>query len=76
MDAALELAEAIEESAPLAVAAVLEVVRETDGLDVREGFELLQSGSLRAYGAMLSSADAEEGPRAFAERRPPVWRGR
>ncbi|HUW15709.1 MAG TPA: enoyl-CoA hydratase-related protein [Actinomycetes bacterium] len=76
MDAALELAEAIEESAPLAVAAVLEVVRETDGLDVREGFQLLRSGTLPAYAAMLSSADADEGPRAFAERRPPVWRGR
>jgi enoyl-CoA hydratase/carnithine racemase len=25
---------------------------------------------------MLTSEDAEEGPRAFAEKRPPVWRGR
>ena len=24
---------------------------------------------------MLASADAVEGPRAFAEKRPPVWRG-
>jgi crotonobetainyl-CoA hydratase len=76
MDAALELAEAIEESAPLAVAAVLEVVRETEGLDVREAFRLLRSGSLPAYTATLTSADAEEGPRAFAEKRPPVWKGR
>jgi crotonobetainyl-CoA hydratase len=25
---------------------------------------------------MLSSEDAKEGPRAFAEKRAPVWRGR
>jgi enoyl-CoA hydratase/carnithine racemase len=25
--------------------------------------------------AMLASEDAKEGPRAFAQRRPPVWRG-
>ena len=76
MDVALELAEAIEESAPLAVAAALEVVRETDGLDARQAFHLLRSGTLPAYTAMLTSADAEEGPRAFAEKRPPVWKGR
>jgi crotonobetainyl-CoA hydratase len=28
------------------------------------------------YRAMLASDDAREGPRAFAEKRPPVWRGR
>ena len=29
-----------------------------------------------AYREMLASEDADEGPRAFAEGRPPVWRGR
>jgi enoyl-CoA hydratase/carnithine racemase len=76
LGAALELAEAIDECAPLAVAAVLEVVRETEGLDVREGFGRLRSGTLPAYTAMLASDDALEGPRAFAEGRRPVWRGR
>jgi hypothetical protein len=29
-----------------------------------------------AYREMLASADAAEGPHAFAEGRPPVWQGR
>jgi hypothetical protein len=29
-----------------------------------------------AYRRMHASEDAKEGPRAFAEKRPPVWRGR
>ena len=76
MDAALELAAAVEESAPLAVAAVLEVVRETEGLPVDEAFELLRSGNLTDYRTMLASDDALEGPRAFAEKRAPHWSGR
>lgn len=76
LETALALADAIAESAPLAVAAVLEVVRATEGLDVAEGFRLLRSGSLPVYRAMLASDDALEGPRAFSERRRPVWRGR
>jgi crotonobetainyl-CoA hydratase len=74
--AATELAAAIEESAPLSVASVLEVVRETEGADVRTGFQKLRSGTLPTYTAMLSSDDATEGPQAFAEGRAPVWQGR
>ena len=73
---ALELADAIEEAAPLAAGAVLEVVRETEGLGVREGFNRMRSGTLPTYGAMLSSLDALEGPQAFAEGRRPVWKAR
>lgn len=72
---ALELAASVEASAPLAVAAVLEVTRATEGMRVNEGFELLRDGDLPAYRAMIASDDALEGPRAFAEKRPPVWTG-
>jgi crotonobetainyl-CoA hydratase len=74
--AARELADGICAAAPLSVAAVLEIVRETEGCDVRRGFEILRGGELPAYRAMLDSADAREGPRAFAERRAPIWQGR
>ncbi|MFZ0322575.1 MAG: enoyl-CoA hydratase-related protein [Actinomycetes bacterium] len=73
---AMELARTIAAAAPLAVAAVLEVLRETEGLGVQEGYERLRSGSLPAYQSMLTSDDALEGPAAFAEGRPPVWQGR
>jgi len=36
----------------------------------------MRSGQLGAYSRMLSSQDALEGPRAFAEKRPPQWEGR
>ena len=63
-------------AAPLSVAAVLEILRETEGMSVRDGYQVLSAGSLPAYRAMLDSDDAREGAQAFAERRKPVWRGR
>lgn len=76
MDTALELAAAIRAGAPLAVAAVQEILAATAGLGVRDGFARLRSGELTAYARMQQSEDAAEGPRAFAEKRPPQWRGR
>ena len=76
MDSALALASEIRAGAPLAVAAVQEVLAATAGLDVRDGFARMRSGDLPAYAAMLASEDAVEGPRAFAEKRPPQWQGR
>jgi crotonobetainyl-CoA hydratase len=76
MAAARELATAICAAAPLAVAAVLEILRETEGATVPAGYAIQRGGNLPAYQAMLGSADAQEGARAFTERRPPVWQGR
>jgi crotonobetainyl-CoA hydratase len=76
MDAALGLARDVCAGAPLAVAAVQEVLAATAAVDVREGFRRQRSGDLPSYEAMLRSDDAVEGPRAFAEKRPPDWQGR
>ena len=76
LDSALELATAIAASAPLAVAAALEVLDATQDGSVADGFALLRSGRLPRYAAMLSSQDAFEGPAAFAEKREPRWQGR
>jgi crotonobetainyl-CoA hydratase len=76
MTTAHTLAGAICAAAPLAVAAVLEILRETEGMSVRNGYRVLTGNPLPAYRAMLDSQDAREGAQAFAERRRPVWRGR
>jgi crotonobetainyl-CoA hydratase len=76
MPAAFELAGAISAAAPLSVAATLEIMRETEGSAVAEGYRIMRGDGLPAYRAMLSSDDAQEGMRAFAERRPPRWTGR
>jgi crotonobetainyl-CoA hydratase len=76
MPAAFELAEAICAAAPLSVAAALEIMRETEGADVAEGYRIMRGDGLPAYRRMLHSDDAREGVCAFAERRPPRWTGR
>ncbi|HXO83097.1 MAG TPA: enoyl-CoA hydratase, partial [Mycobacterium sp.] len=32
--------------------------------------------TVREFGALLRTEDAKEGPLAFAEKRPPVWKAR
>jgi crotonobetainyl-CoA hydratase len=74
MTAARELAGAIADAAPLATRAVKAVVRATEGLGAEEAYATMRD--VAAYREMLASEDAAEGPRAFAEGRPPQWRGR
>jgi crotonobetainyl-CoA hydratase len=76
LPAALALAARIAAAAPIAVAAILEVLDMTEADSIQGGYEVLRSGQLPRYAAMLASQDAAEGPAAFAERRPPVWKGR
>ncbi|WP_369201390.1 enoyl-CoA hydratase-related protein [Streptomyces sp. PU-14G] len=76
VDAALALARRVAQGAPLALAAVKEVLRETEALDVESAYAHMRGGALPRYRAMLDSEDAQEGPRAFAEKRSPRWRGR
>lgn len=76
MNKAREYADALLQAAPLAVAAVKEVTRATETLDLPACYALMRSGHLTAYATMLASEDAREGPRAFAEKRAPVWQGK
>jgi len=71
LDAALGLAERIAANGPLGVAASKELVRlgASDAGRARERLAELQK-------IVFSSADAQEGARAFVEKRPPVWTGR
>ena len=76
MATALALAGEVCAAAPLAVAAVEEILATTASLDVRDGFRRMRSGDLPSYERMLRSEDAVEGPRAFSEKRAPRWIGR
>ncbi len=69
-------AETIIRAAPLAITAVKEVTRATETLDIEACYALMRSGTLQTYETMLTSKDAQEGSRAFTEKRDPIWQGK
>jgi crotonobetainyl-CoA hydratase len=68
------LADTLATAAPLALQALKRVIHATETLPVAEAYRAMRADA--AYRRMHASEDAKEGPRAFAEKRPPVWRGR
>jgi len=75
LDAALALAARITCNAPLAVQASKRVAVGADA-GVITGDEPGWSRTNREIGGLMKSEDAREGPLAFAEKRPPVWKAR
>ena len=69
---ARELAATIARNGPLAVDASKRIVSAAADWPAAEAWE--RQGAIA--GPVLASEDAGEGARAFAEKRPPVWRGR
>ena len=71
LSGAVELAERITANAPLAIAATKEIIVRSADWDGDDMFRRQQE----LVRPILESADAREGAAAFAEKRPPVWRG-
>ena len=71
MDAALELAREVLEGAPLSVQAA----RNTVMLSTEMGRADAIDAAYAAHEVCYNSGDAQEGPRAFSEKRKPEWRG-
>ncbi|MGA8848186.1 MAG: crotonase/enoyl-CoA hydratase family protein [Nocardioides sp.] len=72
LDGALALAATIAANGPLAVAITKQIARASFDWDLEEGWA--KQSELMA--PVFVSEDAQEGATAFAEKRPPVWKGR
>lgn len=72
MDKAMEIAETIAGNAPLTVAAAKEMVYTATEM----GRSAAQEAGRRIFDHVYLSADAQEGPKAFAEKRAPKWQGK
>ena len=69
---AMDWARRINANAPLAVQATKESVLRGLAVDQKEAYRI----ESELAGKIFSSEDAKEGPKAFAEKREPVWKGR
>ena len=72
LERARAIAQRIAENGPLAVKGILAVLRATETLPEEKAFEIEQQQGMH----VMMSADAAEGPRAFLEKRKPVFQGR
>lgn len=69
---AREIAGKIAENGPLSVKAILRSLRETEGLPEPEALKIEMEIGLPVFG----TEDAKEGPKAFAQKRKPNFKGR
>jgi enoyl-CoA hydratase len=69
---ALELAAQVAANGPLAVAVSKQIARSSTDWTLEEGWRRQSELMMPVF----SSEDAREGATAFAEKRPPVWKGR
>ena len=72
LEEAEKLAQRLARNASLSLEAIKRTALETSGVPLADAFQLEVENAAR----VMRSEDAKEGPRAFAEKREPVWKGR
>lgn len=76
LGAARDLARELLQAAPLSLMALKEIITGTEELSLEQATAKMRSGTFKTYRQALRSEDAKEGPRAFAEKRAPKWKGK
>ncbi|MEZ5478945.1 MAG: carnitinyl-CoA dehydratase [Thiolinea sp.] len=71
-----EVARLLEAGPPLVFAAIKEVAREAEGMRFQDALNRITRRQFTSVDVLYGSEDNQEGFRAFAEKRGPVWKGR
>jgi crotonobetainyl-CoA hydratase len=74
-DEAWAMARLIANGPPLVHEATKEIVRETENKKFQDALNMVNARQLVTVERMLTSEDRKEGPRAFSEKREPIFRG-